>query len=64
MASTEKSIAQLAQELKEPENRIRYLIGREHIVESRCVGNCRVYDEKAQGLIKEALHSIQIQKTG
>lgn len=62
MSSTEKSIAQMAQELKEPENRIRYLIGRESIAASRCVGNCRVYDEAAQTHIKAALYSIRIQK--
>lgn len=62
MSNTEKSIAQMAQELKEPENRIRYLVGREHIAETRCVGNCRVYDEAAQAHIKAALFNIQIQK--
>ena len=62
MSNADKSIAQIAQELKEPENRIRYLIGRHHIAAVRCVGNCRLYDEAAQALIKEALFTIRIQK--
>ena len=63
MSNIDKSIAQMAQELKEPENRIRYLIGRHSIAEVRCVGNCRLYDEAAQALIKEALYGIRVQRS-
>lgn len=60
MSNTDKSIAEIAQELREPENRIRYLIGRHNITAIRCVGNCRLYDQAAQILIKEAVQNIRI----
>ena len=58
----EKSITEIACELHEPEARIRYLIGKHNIVPSRIVGNCRVYDVLSQGMIKEALFNMRIQK--
>jgi hypothetical protein len=59
----EKSITEIACHLHEPENRIRYLIGKHNIQPTRVVGNCRVYDEQAQIQIKEALFNIRIQRS-
>lgn len=58
----EKTIAQIALELHEPENRVRYMIAKHNIVPSRTIGNCRVYDSSAQSIIKEAVYNIRIQR--
>lgn len=56
------SIAEIADILSEPPQRIRYVVSKLRIKHCRLVGNTRMYDESAQNLIKSSIYNIRIQR--
>lgn len=60
--NNDRSIAEIADLLSETPQRCRYMASKYRIKHCRLVGNCRMYNEAAQTLIKEALFNIRIQK--
>lgn len=57
-----KTVAQIALELHESQNRVRYMIGKYNVVACRVVGITRLYDDDAVSVIKKGLFNIRIEK--
>lgn len=56
------SIADIAEQLSEPTNRVAYMVSKYRIKHVRRVGITRVFDLAAVALIKEGLFNVRIQK--
>jgi hypothetical protein len=63
MSNTDRSVAEIAEMLSEPPQRVRYIVSKLRIKHCRLVGNSRMYDEAAQARIKQALYGIRIQRS-
>lgn len=56
------TIKDMAEKFSEPPKRIDYLIAKHRIKEARRVGQARVFDERGQAAIKEALFNIRVHR--
>ena len=62
MSSDLFSIADMADKLEEPTNRVRYMVDKHRLKHVRRVGVTCVFDETAFAAVKEALFNMRIQR--